>query len=92
MPRQTWRLRAAFNLPREMEFDATLRHVGALSAPEVPGYTTVDLRLGGRLSPDAEIALTAHNVLNGGHGEFGPVATRTEVGRNVMLQLRMRWF
>ncbi|MEO6279014.1 TonB-dependent receptor [Roseateles sp.] len=92
MPRQVWRLRAAFNLPREAEFDITLRHVGALSTPAVPGYTTADLRLGGRLSADVEIALTAQNLLDGGHGEFGPVETRTEIGRSIGLQLRMRWF
>jgi len=92
MPRQLWRLRAAFNLPRDAEFDVMLRHVGALSTPAVPGYTALDLRLGGRLGPDVEIALTAHNLLDGGHGEFDSVETRTENGRSVGLQLRMRWF
>ena len=92
MPRRVWRLRAAFNLPHEAELDATLRHVGALSTPAVPAYTALDLRLGGRLGADVEIALTAHNLLGGGHGEFGPVETRTEVGRSIGLQLRLRWF
>ncbi|RZL33284.1 MAG: TonB-dependent receptor, partial [Rubrivivax sp.] len=70
MPRSTWRLRAAVTLPRAVEFDVTARHVGGLSLPDVPAYTTVDMRLGGRLGPDVEIALTAHNLLDRGHGEF----------------------
>jgi len=91
MPRQTWQLRASLNLPSESEFDLTLRHVGALSSPDVPAYTATDLRLGGRLSPDIEIGLTAQNLFDRGHGEFTSVATRTEVGRNFMLQLRLRF-
>jgi iron complex outermembrane recepter protein len=91
MPRQIWRLRAAFTWPQAAELDITARHVGALNMPDVSAYTTVDLRLGRRLGPDVEIALTANNLLDGGHGEFSPVETRTEVGRSVGLQLRMRW-
>ncbi|MDR7269431.1 iron complex outermembrane receptor protein [Pelomonas saccharophila] len=90
MPRRTWRLRAALNLPREGELDLVLRHVGALSAPSVPAYTAVDLRLGGRLSADVDIALTARN-LSGSHGEFTDLQTRTEFGRTIQLQVRMRW-
>ncbi|RZJ11285.1 MAG: TonB-dependent receptor [Rubrivivax sp.] len=92
MPRQLWRLRAAFNLPHEAELDVLLRHVGALSQPDVPAYTAVDARLGARLGPDTEIALTAQNLLGRGHGEFTPIGTRAQVGRNVQLQLRMRFF
>lgn len=90
MPRQMWRLRAAFNLPREAELDVALRHVGTLSAPDVPGYTAVDLRVGGHISPDVDIALTAQNLF-GGHGEFTAMQTRTEFSRNLMLQVRMRF-
>jgi iron complex outermembrane receptor protein len=92
MPRQTWRLRAALDLPRETELDVTLRHVGMLHTPAVPAYTATDLRLGTRLGADTEIALTGQNLLDRGHGEFSPVETRTEVGRSVQLQLRLRGF
>jgi len=91
MPRQTWRLRAAVDLTAEAELDVTLRHVGALRAPDVPGYTTADLRLGTRLGADGEVALIAQNLAGGSHGEFGPQLTRTEVGRNLQLQARWRW-
>ncbi|MBW8847551.1 MAG: TonB-dependent receptor [Burkholderiales bacterium] len=91
MPRQSWQLRAAMNLPREAELDVMLRHVGALSAPTVPAYTAVDLHLGTRIGPDVDVGLTAQNLFDRGHGEFAAVATRTEVGRNFMLQLRLRF-
>lgn len=90
MPRRMWRLRAAFNLPRDAEFDLLLRHVSALQLPDVPAYTAVDLRLGGRVGPDVDIALTAQNLF-GGHGEFTDVQTRTEFGRTLLLQLRLRF-
>lgn len=91
MPRRLLRLRAAINLPRDTELDLMLRHVGRLHTPDVPAYTTLDLRLGttaldGRLS----VALAARNLLGGGHGEFGPVATRAHAGRSLMLQLQLR--
>lgn len=89
MPRRMWRLRAAVNLPRDAEFDVTLRHVSALHAPDVPAYSAVDLRLGARLGPDADIALTAINLL-GSHGEFTPVQTRSKFGRSLALQVHLR--
>lgn len=91
MPRRMWRLRAAFELPRDAELDLTLRHVSALRTPAVPAYTVLDLRLGTSLSADTEIALTAANLLDRDHGEFTAVATRKEIGRQLMLQLRMRF-
>jgi iron complex outermembrane receptor protein len=57
----------------------------------VPAYTVLDLRLGTRLTPDAEIALTAQNLLDRGHGEFTEIETRQQIGRHVMLQLRLRF-
>jgi len=90
MPRQLWRLRAAFDLPRDAELDLMMRRVGALRAPEVPAYTALDLRIGGRLRPGVDLSLSARNLL-GSHGEFGPVQTRTEFARHLMLQLRIRY-
>lgn len=89
MPRQTYRLRAAFNLPHDTELDIVARHVGALRLPDVPSYTAVDLRLGRRFGTNVDIALTGNNLF-GSHGEFTPVQTRSEFGRSLLLQLRWR--
>lgn len=56
--------------------------------PDVPGRTAADLRLG----PDADTALTARNLAGSGHGEFGPVAMRAAVDRNLLPQARWHWF
>lgn len=90
MPRQQWQLRASLNLPQDVELDLTTRHVGALDAPSVPAYTAVDLHLGARLRPDVELGVAAQNLFDRGHGEFTPVATRAEIGRGFLLQLRLR--
>lgn len=65
-----------------------LRKVGALQNPDVPGYTAVDARFGWRLQKGVELSVNAQN-LNGGHGEYGPVATRTEVARS--LGVKLEW-
>lgn len=86
-PARHWMLRSSFDLPHRTELDATLRHVSALSDPAVPAYTAVDLRLGWRPRRDLELSITGQNLLDGGHGEFGDPATRTEVGRNIFFKV-----
>jgi iron complex outermembrane receptor protein len=90
MPRRLLRLRAAINLPRDTELDLMLRHVGRLHTPDVPAYTALDLRLGTPLGERASVALAARNLLGQGHGEFGPVATRAERQRELLLQLQLQ--
>lgn len=82
-PAHTWLLRSSWNLARRWELDLTVRGVAALSSPNVPRYATADLRLGWMVRPGLEIALAARNLGDGGHGEFTPVQTRTEVERSI---------
>ena len=89
-PSWQWMLRSQLDLPRRTELDLTLRGVSRLELPAVPSYTALDLRLGWRPNANVEWSLALHNLLDGGHGEFGPVTTRTEVGRSVFLQLVLR--
>ena len=61
-----------------MNLGATLRHVGeilprGLGTAEqrmVPGYTTLDLRLGWSVTPDIQFVLVGHNLLEENHLEF----------------------
>lgn len=87
-PSHTAQLRSSFNLSDDKELDVVLRKVGALSEPEVPGYTALDARFGWRVRRGLELSLFGQN-LNGGHGEYGPLATRTHVGR--ALGVRLVW-
>ena len=83
-------LRSTLDLGPRTEFDVTLRYVGALSQPEVPSYTALDLRLGWQLRTNLDLSLSGQNLLGSGHGEFTDVATRTDVKRTVFLKLVYR--
>ncbi len=85
-PSHTAQLRSTFNLADDKEFDVALRKVAALSNPDVPGYTAIDARFGWRLRKGVEASVSGQN-LNGSHGEYGPLASRTEVGRSLGVKL-----
>lgn len=89
-PKRRWLLRSSWDLPHNVELDATLRYVGALSNPQVPAYTAFDLRLGWRPRAGVELWLAGRN-LDGGHGEFTGIATRSEFKRAVHLGLVSRF-
>ncbi len=88
-PAHTLQLRSTFDLSDGQQLEVALRQVGALANPAVPGYTALDAHYLWKLRPGLELSLAGQN-LNGGHGEYGPVATRTEVGRSVALRLVWR--
>lgn len=87
-PSHTAQLRSTFMLADDKELEVALRKVAALGSPEVPGYTALDARFGWRIRKNVELSLAGQN-LNGGHGEYGRVATRTEVSR--ALSVRLLW-
>jgi iron complex outermembrane receptor protein len=82
-------LRSSLNLPRDMEFDASVRHVGDLPSPQVPAYTAVDLRFGWRPNERLELSLSAQNVFDSGHVEFGNALTASEIERS--FRVGMKW-
>jgi iron complex outermembrane receptor protein len=74
-----------------MELDATLRHVSRLSNPEVPAYTTLDLRWAWQARPELEFSVSGQNLFDGGHGEFTDPSTRSEFGPGVFVRLSSRF-
>jgi iron complex outermembrane receptor protein len=86
-PKVHWQLRSSLELPRGLEFDVGVRHVGELPQPRVPAYTAVDARLGWRPTPRLELSLDGRN-LNGGHLEFDNPLTAPEFGREWRASLR----
>ncbi len=90
-PSNQWLLRSSLNLGPAHEFDLTLRHVGELPDPQVPAYTALDLRLGWKPTPNAELSLSAWNLLDSAHGEFGEATSRSEVERSLYLELLLRF-
>ena len=89
-PSHGWTLRSAWDISPRHEFDVMVRHVGALPNPAVPSYTAVDARLGWKLRRDLEISLTAQNLFDPRHPEWGAAAARAEFERGVFLKLLWR--
>jgi iron complex outermembrane recepter protein len=89
-PNQWWSLGSSFDLGPDMEVDVTIRHVGALPNPPVPAYTAVDARLGWRVRPNLELSLTAKNLFDPKHPEWGAAPGRAEIERGVFVKLLWR--
>lgn len=85
-PDHSLQLRSSYSFDEQRELDVGLRKVAALDNPAVPGYWALDARFGWRLRPGLELSVVGRN-LNGSHGEYGPLATRTELGREVGVKL-----
>lgn len=83
-------LRSSLDLPHGIEFDATVRHVSALSNPDVPAYTAFDARIGWSPRRDLELSIHAQNLFDS-HGEFTGIATRSEWGRIVFFKVLARF-
>ena len=82
-PTHQFTLRSSLDLPYRTQLDVDVRNVGRLPNPAVPSYTATDIRLGWHVNNDVELSLAGVNVFDPGHAEFGPFATRSEIGRAV---------
>ena len=74
-------MRSSLEVSSNTELDVTVRQLAALSAPVVPAYTALDVRLGWRPNAQWELSAGGQNLLGGGHGEFTAVATRAQFER-----------
>lgn len=83
--------RSIWDLPGDLELDATFRYVGSLPRPQTPAYSTVDLRLGWQPRPGVEISLVGRNLLDAKHPEYRGTAISREVGRSVYLMFTCRF-
>lgn len=75
---------------QQWEFDAWYRYVERLTASGVPGYHTLDLRVGWHLSKQLTLDLVGQNLLDKAHPEFRTISggtQRTEVQRAGFLRL-----
>jgi iron complex outermembrane receptor protein len=86
-PSNYWTLRSSWDVAQNHELDVTVRHVGSLSSPSVPGYTTMDVRYGWKIRPDLELSVVGQNLLDQSHPEFGAAAGRSEMERTVFAKV-----
>ncbi|MES2742615.1 MAG: TonB-dependent receptor [Pseudomonadota bacterium] len=84
-------LRSAWQLTAELDLDASLRRVAALSSPEVPAYSAIDMRIGWRPRPGLELSLSGRNLFGPGHAEFTDISTRSQFERSVFARLTSRF-
>jgi iron complex outermembrane receptor protein len=89
-PGHYWLLRSSYDISARQHLDLTLRYVGALRNPDVPSYTTMDLRYGWKIRPDLEFSVTGQNLVGGTHAEFGDAATRSMFDRAVFFKVVLR--
>lgn len=69
-PRSAWALGSKWNIGASKYFDISLRHVGKLSAPAVPAYTSLNAYFGWTLTKAVELGITGRNLGDPQHQEF----------------------
>jgi iron complex outermembrane receptor protein len=89
-PSNHWMLRSSYDIAPGQELDLTVRHSGALRAPAVPAYTTLDLRYGWQVRRNLDLSITAQNLLDRSHTEFGAGAGASVFERSVFVRLAWR--
>ncbi|QNM95293.1 TonB-dependent receptor plug domain-containing protein [Chitinimonas koreensis] len=70
-PHSYWRLDSQHDLGEGRTLDLMLRRVGKIADAAVPAYTALDVNLNWQLRPGLTASVTALNLLDGGHVEFG---------------------
>lgn len=83
--------RSIWDLPGNLELDATFRYVGSLPRPQTPAYSTLDLRLGWQARPGVEVSVVGRNLLDAKHPEYRSNGITREVGRSVYLMFTCRF-
>lgn len=81
-PRHQFLLRTSVQATEKLEFDATVRAIGALASPNVPSYVALDAHLAWAATKNLTLSLWAANLLDERHPEFGSPTTRSEIGRS----------
>ncbi|MGC3981844.1 MAG: TonB-dependent receptor [Steroidobacteraceae bacterium] len=81
-PEHQLSLRSAFDLPRNIQIDASYRHISRIANQNVPAYGEMDVRLGWRALNNLELSLVGQNLLHAHHAEFGAGTARREIERS----------
>jgi len=89
-PSNYWTLRASWDVAGGQALDVLLRHQGKLSRPEVPGYEALDVNYTWRVTPGLDLSVSARNLLDAKHPEFGGGPNRSVYERNLGLTLAWR--
>lgn len=84
-PRYYGQLRSTLEIGRNMIFEVGFRHMAELPNPHIPSYTSVDANYLWELNAQLTLSLTAQNLADDEHTEFGRPTSVNEFGRMVWL-------
>lgn len=87
-PTHQFFLRSSHTLRQGLEVDFFLRAISELPNPAIPGYVTVDARIGWTLARGVELSLIGNNLFDQRHQEFSTTAG-SELGRS--LKAKLQW-
>ncbi|AOS44744.1 Colicin I receptor precursor [Lacunisphaera limnophila] len=91
-PRQQLSLRSSWNIGPRWELDAWFRSIARLPQPGrvIPGYETLDFRVGHQLGDGWEVVLAGQNLLEPAHREFRFFTVQAAVARGFYLRIERR--
>jgi iron complex outermembrane receptor protein len=75
---------------RHVELDATVRTIGHLPHPAIPGYTELTVHIGLRPTPRVQLAVIGDNLLHSSHQEASTLPNPEVFVRSVLVQLTWR--
>lgn len=90
-PQHTAGFRSVMDLPGNLELDGAIRYVDRLPRPRIAGYVALDLRFAWHVTPNLELAIIGHNLLDDRHPEFPAGARQPEVQRAVFGRFTFRY-
>jgi iron complex outermembrane receptor protein len=70
-PRHQFGFQSYLDLPAHLEFSQTFRYVSRLATQQTSEYTTADARLAWQAVPHLEFSVTAQNLFQPHHAEYG---------------------
>ncbi|MGR9087451.1 MAG: TonB-dependent receptor plug domain-containing protein, partial [Gammaproteobacteria bacterium] len=86
-PHHQFSVRSLMNLRDNVDLDLVIRSVDNLPNPDVPGYVTMDARLGWKILKNTELSVSGFNLFDDRHPEFGAFPARSEIDRTYYLKM-----
>jgi len=93
-PHHKFSIRSSLNIMPSMDWDLWLRYVDSVPDFQIPSYITMDTRLAWRPAKAIELSVTAQNLLDSQHPEFGKdiiVSQHREVERGIYGKVEWRF-
>jgi len=90
-PEEFWSVRSVHDVGNDWHLDLLYRHVSRIANQDVPAYGDLDARLAWQPAAHVEASLTAQNLLNHSHAEFGAPDTRRRIERGLYGEITLRF-